>query len=109
MAVLSGVFTPLGGSTANSTTADIQGTINATTSSSEIVLSKYMLFAINSTDDMNIRFGNAGMPVASNADFRIPGGTTVIYQMSQQFTRIRLFNATAATITYWIQPMSASL
>ena len=105
MAIFSGIFVPVGGSTAGSTTADLSSTITGTTSTAEIVLGRYQLFAINATGDINIRFGNSGMPAAAATDFRIPGGTTAVYQVPLQWDRFRLYNASASTITYWIQPL----
>lgn len=105
MAIFSGILVPVGGSTAGSTTADISATLATVTSTAEIILGRYQLFAINASDDINIRFGNSGMPAAAATDFRIPGGILAVYQVPQQWDRLRLFNATANTITYWIQPL----
>ena len=105
MATFTSIFTPVGGSTSGSTTADLTGTITTTASTTEINLGRYQLFAINATDDINIRCGNSGMPAAAATDFRIPAGTTVTYMVPQQWDRIRLYNAGATTVTYWIQPM----
>lgn len=106
MATFTSIFTPKGGSTGASTTSDINGTIATVTSSAEIVLNRYTIFAINATGDVNIRFGNAGMPAAAATDFRIPAGVVATYQIPAQYDRIRLFNAGGGTITYWIQPMT---
>lgn len=105
MAIFSAIFVPVGGSTASAATADLTGTITAASSTSEIVLGRYTLFAINATSDMNIRFGNSGMPAAAVTDFRIPSGVVATYQVPEQWDRIRLFNNGASSITYWIQPL----
>ena len=105
MATFTSIFVPVGGSTAGSGTADLNGTISATSSSSEIVLGRYQLFAINANGDINIRCGNAGMPAAAATDFRIPNGTIATYQVPEQWDRIRLYNAGSGTISYWIQPL----
>jgi len=105
MATFSSIFIPVGGSTSSSATADISASLAATTSTAEIVLNRYTIFAINATGDINIRFGNSGMPAAAATDFRIPNGVIATYQIPAQYDRIRLFNAGASSISYWIQPM----
>jgi hypothetical protein len=105
MAIFTGIFVPVGGSTAGSTTADLSGTITTVSSTSEIVLGRYTLFAINANGDINIRCGNAGMPAAAATDFRLPNGSTTVYQVPEQWDRIRLYNASAGSVTYWIQPL----
>jgi hypothetical protein len=105
MAIFTGIFVPVGGSTATSATADLSSTITTSTSSAEIVLGRYSIFAINATGDINIRCGNSGMPAAAATDFRIPAGVVATYQVPQQWDRIRLYNAGGSTITYWIQPL----
>lgn len=105
MAVFTAIFSPVGGSTSTAATADLNGTVTNGTSSAEIVLNRYTLFAINATGDVNIRFGNAGMPAAAATDFRIPSGVIATYAIPAQYDRIRLFNNGASAITYWIQPL----
>lgn len=109
MATFSSIFVPAGASTSGSTTADKNGTIATVTSSAEIVLGRYQIFAINATGDINIRFGNAGMPAAAATDFRIPSGVIATYQIPAQYDRFRLYNAGGGTITYWIQPLQGQL
>jgi hypothetical protein len=105
MATYASIFVPVGGSTTGSTTADLSGTILTTSSSGEIVLGRYQFFAINANGDVNIRFGNSGMPAAAATDFRIPDGIIATYAIPQQYDRFRLYNAGASTVTYWIQPL----
>lgn len=105
MAIFSGIFVPVGGSTSSAATADQSAAIVATTSTGEIVLGRYSLFVINATDDIYMRCGNAGMPAAAATDFRIPAGVMATYQVPAQWDRIRLFNASANPLTYWIQPL----
>jgi hypothetical protein len=105
MAIFTGIFVPVGGSTAGSTTADLSAAITATTSSAEIVLGRYTLFAINANGDVNMRCGNSGMPAAAATDYRIPAGTVAVYQVPEQWDRIRLYNPGAGSINYWIQPL----
>lgn len=108
MATNLGIFSPSGGSTIGSTTADQTVVIVGAASSAEIVLGRHQLFALNANGDMNIRFGNVGMPVASNADFRIPSGFVATYRMSSHYDRMRIFNPNAGSITVWIQPLNAA-
>lgn len=105
MAIFTSIFVPAGGSTAGSTTADLSGTVLATSSSAEIVLYRYQLFVINANGDINIRFGNSGMPAAAATDYRIPVNGTAVYQLPQQYDRFRLYNPGASSVTYWIQPL----
>lgn len=105
MAIFSSIFSPVGGSTAGSTTADLTGSIGAGASTTEIVLGRYQLFALNATGDVNIRCGNSGMPAAAATDFRLPAGVVVTYAVPANWDRIRLFNAGASSVTYWIQPL----
>jgi hypothetical protein len=105
MAIFTGIFVPVGGSTAGAATADLSAAIATTTSSAEIVLGRYQLFAINANGDLNIRCGNSGMPAAAATDYRIPNGTTAVYQVPAQWDRIRLYNAGGGSVTYWIQPL----
>jgi hypothetical protein len=109
MAIYTSIFVPVGGSTAGSSTADLNGTVTTASSSSEIVLNAYQLFAINANGDINIRFGNAGMPAAAATDFRIPNGVIATYQVPKQWDRMRIFNPGGSTITYWIQPLRQTL
>lgn len=109
MATYASIFIPVGGSTAGSTTADLNGTVGGTSSSTEIVLGAYQLFAINANGDINIRFGNAGMPAAAATDFRIPNGVIATYQVPKQWDRFRIYNPGSGSITYWIQPLRQTL
>lgn len=103
MATFSAVFTPSGSGTG--TTADLNASLAATTSTAAITLEHNRLFAINADGDINIRFGNSGMDAASGADYRIPAGTTAVYDLGNAFTRIRLYNPGGSSINYWIQPL----
>lgn len=108
MATITSIFVPAGGSTVGSTTADVTGTITTLASTAEIILGRYQLFALNANGDINIRFGNTGMPAAAATDFRLPAGSIVTYRIPAQYDRFRLFNAGAGTVTFWIQPLTAT-
>jgi hypothetical protein len=103
MAIFTSIFVPVGGG--STTTADSSATLATVTSSGEIVLNRYSIFAFNANGDTNIRFGNAGMPAAAATDFRIPSGVIAVYQVPQQWDRMRIFNPTGSNVIYWIQPM----
>jgi hypothetical protein len=105
MATFSSIFIPVGGSTASAATADLSAALGGTTSTAEIILGRYTIFAINANGDINIRCGNSGMPAAAATDFRIPSGVIATYQVPEQWDRIRLYNASATSINYWIQPL----
>jgi hypothetical protein len=113
MAVTQAIFTPMGGSTNGTATADIVQISNITANANgtgEIVLGAYQLFSINANADVWIRFGNQGMPNANSAiDYRIPSNTVQTYQMSKQNDRLRCLGAGAAnsnTVVY-IQRLTA--
>lgn len=109
MAIFASILSPVGGSTAGSTTADLNASLATVTSTAEIVLGRYQLFAINASGDINIRFGNSGMPAAAATDYRIPANTIVTYQIPQNYDRLRIFNPTGSSINYWIQPLRQML
>ena len=108
MATFTSIFVPIGGSTTGSTTADISGSVSSTTSSSEILLGRYNLFALNANGDINIRFGASGMPNAVGTDFRVPADIVAVYRVPQQWDRMKIYNPGGSSITYWIQPLSAT-
>jgi hypothetical protein len=109
MATFASIFSPIGGSTASAATADISGALGGTTSTAELLAGQsYQMFAINATGDINIRFGNAGMPAAAATDFRIPANQTATYQLNRNHDRIRIFNPGGTSVNYFIQPMTAA-
>lgn len=101
MATFSSIFIPRGNETSSASLA-------ATTSTAEIVLAKDTIFAVNATADINIKFGVSGMSAAASTDFRIPAGTTATFDLGYAYDRIRLYNAGAASLNYFILPLSRS-
>lgn len=99
MATQSAIFIPEAG---NGQTASLA----AATSTGELVIGTNRIFAVNATDDVNIKFGNSGMAAASAADFRIPANTVATFDLGSYTDRVRLFNNTAASVTYWILMLS---
>lgn len=78
-------------------------TLATVTSTAEIVLGNNRVFAITSSDDIRIKFGNSGMAAAAAGDFPVWASSYARYDTGSHQDRIRLFNPTGATITYWIQ------
>ena len=84
--------------------SDKEYTVAATTADSGQTLGKRSLFAINATGDINIVFYNAAnAKVPSAANFRIPGGVTAVYDLSDFYDSYAVYNAGASTITVWHQ------
>lgn len=91
--------------------ATLRGTkvvsLAAITSTAEILIGHNVLLALNSDQDITIRFGPTGMGAADDSDFRIPQGVTIVFDMGRDKDYIRFFNrsdSTAANI--WYLPLS---
>jgi hypothetical protein len=78
------------------------------TASAEQVFGANEIFAINATGDVNIRFGPAGnVPTPSaTVGFRIPAGSTMVFDVGRQWTSFKVFNTTAGNVNVYIQPLS---
>lgn len=77
------------------------------TASSEQVFGANEIFAINASGDITIRFGPAGaVPTTDANSFRIPSGTTMVFDVGRQWTSFKVFNITAGTVNVYIQPLS---
>lgn len=110
MAIFTAILAPAGGGNTNaSDRSDLTGTILTTAASAQIDLKAGMYIAFNANDDVHIRFGNGTVPTPTASDFRIPGNTMCIYPITLQNPSIKLYNPTASTVTYWIQPLSAQI
>lgn len=110
MALFAAILAPAGGGNTNaSDRADKTGTVLTTAASSQIDLSAYQYIAFNANDDIHIRFGNGTVPTPTTSDFRIPKNTLCIYPITKQNPSIKLYNPTASTVTYWIQPLVAQI
>lgn len=101
MATYSSIFIPVPSGAAS--TSDISASLATVTASAEIVMAKNAVFAINATGDLNIIFGMSGVKTPTASNFRIPSGATAFYDLGDGADRIRLFNATGSTVTYYIQ------
>lgn len=105
MATPTSIFIPIN-STAQSST------INTVSSSAEILPSTAgahnVIFSINGNQDLCIAFGNSGMAAATATNFRIPAGVVATFDLSDQYDRIRLYNPSGSTATYWIMQLSRS-
>lgn len=82
--------------------------LGAATLSAEQVFGANEIFAINASGDITIRFGPAGsVPAASaTAGFRVPSGTTMVFDVGRQWTSFKVFNITAGNVNIYIQPLS---
>jgi hypothetical protein len=117
MAITASIFSPFGGSTNASATADIVFTINTANTggsfygsngSAEQILSPYQLFSINANTDIYIRFGSAGMPNANaNIDYRIPANVEKTYQMPKNYDRFKVMGISAANTIVSVQRLTA--
>lgn len=96
MATFAAIFSPAG---------DATGTINAGTASSEIIIGKHQIFAIQATGQVNITFGNSGMAAPTASNWPIQANTVVEYELTT-CDRIRLFNNGAGSVTWFIQLLS---
>lgn len=69
-------------------------------STAEIVLGTNVTFTVWGTQQINVRFGPAGLSAATATDFGIPANTLVILDTGEEFKSIRVFNngASAADI-----------
>lgn len=106
MADFSGIYTPPPG-TANGTAGGVQtASLNAATSTAEIVFSKASRLAIAVTGNANVRFGNSGMTAASASDVPLWGSSTSLFNLGTSAgDRIRIFNPGASAITYYVFPI----
>lgn len=80
-----------------SATGGIQDTtksaaLTAATSTAEIVLGNNVTFVVWGTQQINVRFGPAGLGAATATDFGIPANTLVILDTGEEFKSIRVFN-----------------
>lgn len=86
--------------------------LNATTSTSEIVLGNDRKFLIRATGDFNLKMGITGMSAASASDFQLAGAAAgsgaPVYTLCTNSAqdRIRIFNPGGGAINYWIQPLT---
>jgi len=95
MATQTSIFYPTG--------EEATATLATVTSTAEIVVGNNRTFVVHASDDVHIKVGTAGMAAASTSNMRLDGGSYTTYDSGSHFDRIRLFNPTANTITYWIQ------
>ena len=105
MATQTAIFVPA--PSGASSTPDLNGTVNATSASAEIVIGPDTVFALNANGDVNIIIGLSGVKAPTAANFRIPSGVIATYDTCTS-DRIRIFNPGGGTITYWIQFLTRS-
>ena len=96
MSLIGAILTPTG--------EDQSATLATVTATAELVLGgNGRVFSINATGDINIRVGNAGMGAPTAANYRIPANSVATFDLNVGADRIRIFNPTGGTITYYIQ------
>lgn len=75
-------------------------------STAEIILGTNAIFAVNSTKDVTIKFGNSGMAAAAATDYRIPANQQTTLDTGTAFSSIRIFNVDAAAGDVYVQKLS---
>lgn len=90
-----------------SATGGIQDTtkvaaLGAGASSSEIVLGNNVTFVVWGTQQINVRYGPAGLGAAAATDFGIPANTMVITDTGEEFKSIRVFNNGASAADVYV-------
>ena len=75
----------------------------ATTSSVEQALGANVIFSINATQDITIRFGQPGFSASAGAsDFRIPSGSTFTFDVGRNLTSFKVYNLGASAANIYI-------
>lgn len=97
MSVFSSVLIPA------QTSAVVISGLTAGSSSAEQALGYNQIFGINATQDITIRFGQPGFSAsAGTADFRIPAGSTMVFDTGKGYTSFKVYNlgASACNVYY---------
>jgi uncharacterized cupredoxin-like copper-binding protein len=76
------------------------------TSSTEQAFGNNEIIAINATSDVSVKFGPAGLGAAAATDFRIPSGTTMVFDLGRQWTSVRFWNLGAGNTDIYIMVLS---
>lgn len=106
MSFRSVIFAPVGGgNTTASDRQDLTASLATVTSTAAIPIN-FPAFNFRANVDMNIRFGSTGIPAAAATDFQIPANTVITFSTTKMTNVIRIFNPTAGTGAYWIQPLT---
>lgn len=89
--------------------AGVTATLNATTASGSITLSRYAKFAINATQVITIVFYNSATPNAdqpvpsATVGFSIPSGVTYTFDLGSAYDTFAIFNTGSSSATYSYQ------
>jgi hypothetical protein len=79
----------------------------ASTSTVEQAFGVNEIIAINSDQDITIRFGQPGLAASDATFFRIPANTTPVFDLGRAWPSIRLFNlSTTTAANIYIQAMA---
>lgn len=101
MATFSAILVPA------QTAATVISGQSAGSSSAEQALGYNQIFAINATQDITIRFGLPGFSsAAGTADFRIPAGSTMVFDTGTAYTSFKVYNLGTSACNIYIQPLS---
>jgi hypothetical protein len=77
------------------------------TSSVEQALGTNTIFAINSNEDITIRFGPKGFGTAAGVgDFRIPAGSIMTWDTGNQYTSFKCYNLGSVACNIYIMFIS---
>lgn len=102
MATIQSVFIPTSPTAATLFT----GTI-ATGATASVTIGYRTIFAIATTGDCNVRFGNATkVPTAAATDWPVFNKAIAEFETGEEFDRISIFNNTAGNVTYWVYCLS---
>ncbi len=91
MAVFSSIFIPSGQPPVKI------AALATTTASAEQVFGNNSIIAVNADQDITINWGQSGMAAPTTTDFRLPAGTTMLFDLGQAYDRFRVFNQSSTT------------
>jgi hypothetical protein len=101
MAVADHILIPTGASPTKASPA-------ASASTAEILLGGTTIFSIVCTGNCHVKFGTTGMAAAAVTDHFIAANTKEVYNLSRNFTAIRVFNPTGAGIDVYVSTFALS-
>lgn len=96
MATYSAILTPA------QAPATVIGSLAAGASTVEQALGYNQIFGVNATQDITIRFGPPGLTDASATDFRVPAGSTMVWDVGRQYTSFKCYNLGASSCNIYI-------
>jgi hypothetical protein len=100
MSYISAILSPSGSATQK------VAALATVTSSGELVFGNNVLVSINATKDITIAWGTSGMSAAAATDYRLPANTVLLFDLGQNYDRIRVFNLDASAVDVYAKPFS---